>query len=176
MVVFTKELISQSLAQLLGAGSATSSELQERTDASLVCTSSSEPLNDTDAKTSVLRSADIDEGILDCPKGLTAIGRPIGRVPVVSKSGTALMPCKPSKARKLLRTGKASKKRDKLGIFYIQLTFDPKRPTIQTLSLGEDPGSKFEGVSIVGTKDTVLNIMNVTPDWIKEALMTRKNI
>ena len=176
MVVFTKELISQSLEQFLGAGPATSSELQERTDASLVCTSSSEPLNDTDVETSILGSADIDEGTLDCSKGLTAIGRPTGRVPVVSKSGTALMPCKPGKARKLLRTGKASKKRNKLGIFYIQLTFDPKEPAIQIPSLGEDPGSKFEGVSIVGTKDTVLNIMNETSHWIKEALMTRKDM
>ena len=48
------------------------------------------------------------------------------------------MPCKPGKARKLLRIGKASKKRNKLGIFYLQLTFDPKKPTIQTFSLGED--------------------------------------
>ena len=86
------------------------------------------------------------------------------------------MPCKPGKTRKVLRTGKTSKKRNKSGIFYLQLTFDPKKPTIQTLSLGEDPGSKFEGVSIVGTKDTVLNIMNETPDWIKEALMTRKDM
>ena len=80
MAVFTKELISQSLEQFLGAEPATSSELQERTDASLVCISSSEPLNDTNAETSVLSSADIDEGTLDCPKGLTAIGRPTGRV------------------------------------------------------------------------------------------------
>ena len=87
MVVFTKELMSQSLEQFLGAGPATSSELQERTDASLVCTSSSEPLNDTNAETSALSSADIDEGTLDCPKGLTVIGRPTGRVPVVTKSG-----------------------------------------------------------------------------------------
>ena len=89
MAVFTKELISQSLEQFLGAEPATSSELQERTDASLVCISSSEPLNDTNAETSVLSSADIDEGTLDCPKGMTAIGHPTGRVPVVSTSGTA---------------------------------------------------------------------------------------
>ena len=89
MVVFTKELMSQSLEQFLGAGPATSSELQERTDASLVCTSSSEPLNDTNAETSALSSADIDEGTLDFPKGLTVIGGLTGQISVVSKSGTA---------------------------------------------------------------------------------------
>ena len=80
--------MSQSLEQFVRAGPAASSELQERTDASLVCTSTSEPLNDTGAETSALSSADIDEGTLDCPKGLTTIGHPTGRIPVVSKSGT----------------------------------------------------------------------------------------
>ena len=98
MVVFTKELMSQSLEQFLGAGSVTSSELQERTDTSLVYPSSSEPLNDADTETSVQNATDIDEGILDCSKRLTAISRPTGRVPVVSKSGTAWTPCKPGKA------------------------------------------------------------------------------
>ena len=69
MLVCTKELMSQSLEQFLGAGLATSSELQERTDASLVYTSSSEPLNDTNTETSVLSSADIDEGTFDCLRG-----------------------------------------------------------------------------------------------------------
>ena len=89
MLVCTKELISQSLGQFFGAGLATPSELQERTDASLVYTSSSEPLNDMGAESSALSSVDIDEGIFDCPKGMTAIGHPTGRVPVVSTSGTA---------------------------------------------------------------------------------------
>ena len=74
------------------------------------------------------------------------------------------MSCKPGKARNVLRTGKASKKHDKLGIFYLQLTLDPKGPAIQTLSLGKNLGSMFESVIIVGTKDTVLNIMNKRPD------------
>ena len=99
MAVFTKELMSQSLEQFFGAGPATSSELQEHTDAFLVCTSSSEPLNDTNAETSVLNSADIDERTLNYPKELTAIGRPTGRVPVGSKRGSTLMRCKPGKAR-----------------------------------------------------------------------------
>ena len=89
MVVFTKELMSQNLEQFLGARLATSSELQERTDTSLVYPSLSEPLKDTEAETSVLSATDIDEGMLDCSKRLTAISRPTGRVPVVSKSGTA---------------------------------------------------------------------------------------
>ena len=45
MVVFTKELMSQSLEQFIGIEPATSSELQECTDASLVCTTSSDSLH-----------------------------------------------------------------------------------------------------------------------------------
>ena len=68
MVVFTKELISQRLEKFLGAESATSSELQERTDTSLVYTTLSEPFNDADTKTSILSSVDIDEGTLGSPQ------------------------------------------------------------------------------------------------------------
>ena len=65
MVVFTKELMSQSLEQFPGVGPATFSELQERTNASLVCTSSLEPPNNTNTETSALSSVDIDEGTLE---------------------------------------------------------------------------------------------------------------
>jgi len=35
------------------------------------------------------------------------------------------------------------------------------------LAVGADPGSKFEAVSVVGSKDTVLNIMLEAVDWVK---------
>ena len=89
MMVFIKKLMSQNLDQFFGAGPVMFSELQERTYISLVCTSLSEPLNDTNAEVSALNSTDIDEEIHDCPKGLTIISRPTGRVPVVSDCGTA---------------------------------------------------------------------------------------
>ena len=66
------------------------------------------------------------------------------RVPVLHKDGTPLMPCKPAKACKLLRDGKAVKRWTKEGVFYIQLTWDtPKH--IQPMCLGIDPGAKFDG-------------------------------
>jgi len=52
----------------------------------------------------------------------------IGRVPVVSASGKRLMPCKPSKAKKLLQQGKAEEKRGNDGNIYLQLKFDPASP------------------------------------------------
>jgi len=48
----------------------------------------------------------------------------IGRVPVVGANGEPLMPCKPAKAKKLLETGKAVKKKSNDRIF-LQLKFNP---------------------------------------------------
>ncbi len=85
------------------------------------------------------------------------------------------MPCKPAKARLLLKSGKAKPKRNKLGLFYIQLTYE-QEPDNQTLVAGVDPGSKFEGYSVVGIKDTVINLMVEAPDSVKKTVEARRNI
>jgi hypothetical protein len=84
------------------------------------------------------------------------------------------MPCKARKARKLLRDNKAHKQWSKLGIFYLQLHFNPKQPQNQPLALGVDTGSKFEGYSIVGTQDTVVNIMSEATTWVSKAVEQRR--
>jgi hypothetical protein len=85
------------------------------------------------------------------------------------------MPCSASKARKLLAHNKATKKRNKLGIFYLQLHFDPKHPVTQPLAIGVDPGTKFEGFSVVGNVDTVVNIMSEAVTWVKKKVEQRRN-
>ena len=85
------------------------------------------------------------------------------------------MPCMPAKARYLLKTGKARPKRNKLGLFYIQLTYR-QEPNNQPLLAGIDPGSKFEGYSVVGTKETVLNLMAEVPDHVKDAVEVRRRM
>jgi hypothetical protein len=54
------------------------------------------------------------------------------------------MPCTPAKARHLFKSGKAKPKRNKLGVFYVQLCYE-QEPNNQPLVVGIDPGSKFEG-------------------------------
>jgi RRXRR protein len=54
------------------------------------------------------------------------------------------MPCTPAKARHLFKSGKARPKRNKLGVFYVQLCYQ-QPPDNQPLVVGVDPGSKFEG-------------------------------
>lgn len=85
------------------------------------------------------------------------------------------MPCTPPKARMLLKEGKAHPKRNKLGLFYLQLTYT-QEPTNQALVVGIDPGSSFEGYSVVGTRDTVLNLMVEAPTHVKEAVATRRTM
>jgi hypothetical protein len=85
------------------------------------------------------------------------------------------MPCTPAKARHLFKSGKARPKRNKLGLFYVQLCYE-QEPDNQPLVVGIDPGSKFEGYSVVGTQQRVLNLMVEAPDHVKEAIQTRRTM
>jgi hypothetical protein len=85
------------------------------------------------------------------------------------------MPCSPAKARHLFKSGLARPKRNKLGLFYVQLCYE-QEPANQPLVAGIDPGSKFEGFSVVGTKDTVLHLMVEAPDHVKDAVETRRTM
>ncbi|TMD67775.1 MAG: hypothetical protein E6I91_06020 [Chloroflexi bacterium] len=97
------------------------------------------------------------------------------RIPVVDTRGVALMPCTPAKARDLLKHGQARPKRNKLGLFYVQLCYE-QEPENQPLVVGIDPGSKFEGFSVVGRIDTVTNLMVEAPDHVKGAVETRRTM
>jgi hypothetical protein len=83
------------------------------------------------------------------------------------------MPCTPGKARHLLKSGKARPRWNKLGLFFIQLCYE-QEPDNQPLVVGIDPGSTFEGFSVVGTSETVLNLMVEAPTHVKDAVETRR--
>ena len=85
------------------------------------------------------------------------------------------MPCTPAKARLLFKSGKARPKWNKLGLFSVQLCYE-QEPDNQPLIVGVDPGSKFEGFSVVGSKDTVLNLMVEAPDHVKDAVEVRRTM
>ena len=99
----------------------------------------------------------------------------ISRVPVVDAEDKPLMPCTTVRARLLLKAGKAVAERNKLGMFYIKLKC-VKKPANQPLAVGVDPGSKFEAVSVVGTEDTVLNVMFEAVTWVKKAVKQRRQM
>jgi RRXRR protein len=97
------------------------------------------------------------------------------RVPVVDRRGLPLMPCTPAKARHLLKSGRAWPKRNKLGLFYLQLCY-ALEPHNQQVVVGIDPGAKFEGNSVVGSKETIMNLMVKAPTHVKSAVATRRTM
>ena len=85
------------------------------------------------------------------------------------------MPCTPAKARHLFKSGKARPKWNKLGLLTVQLCYE-QEPDNQPLVVGIDPGSKFEGFSVVGNTDTVVNLMVEAPDHVKKAVEVRRTM
>src|ERR1700694_3129636 len=97
------------------------------------------------------------------------------QIPVVDSRGVPLMPCTPGKARHLLKSGKARPRWNKLGLFFMQLCYE-QEPDNQPLVVGIDPGSTFEGFSVGGTSETVLNLMVEAPTHVKDAVETRRTM
>ena len=94
------------------------------------------------------------------------------RVPVLHRDRTPLMPCKPAKARKLIRDGKAIKRWTREGVFYIQLTFETSKDT-QPMCLGIDPGSKYDGYAVLTDQEIVTSAMAILPDIRKKVELRR---
>jgi hypothetical protein len=86
------------------------------------------------------------------------------------------MPCTPQKARHLLKQGKATSFWNKLGLFCIRLSSVVEQPDNQPLVVGIDPGATYEGFSVVGTRDTVVNLMVEAPTHVKQAVEQRRQM
>ena len=89
-------------------------------------------------------------------------------------NGSALMPTTPQRARLLIASRKATPFIHK-GVFCIRLNQAPSDNKFQPVSIGVDPGSKKEGISIVTEKKTVLNIQLDAVTWVKDAVEKRRN-
>ena len=70
------------------------------------------------------------------------------RVPVIDRDGKPLMPTKASRARRMVRDGKAIGKRNKLGMYYIQLVDEPSGREKQSIVAGIDPGKYYSGIGL----------------------------
>ena len=92
---------------------------------------------------------------------------------VLAIDGKPLTPCKPSKARKLLKGGVAKKVWSKFGIFGIQMLVETRRETPNTV-LGEDEGTKFEGYAVVCGNENSLNVKWDLPDKKKIVRKAKK--
>ncbi len=90
---------------------------------------------------------------------------------VINKHGKPLMPCKPRKARKLLKQGKA--KVIKRTPFTIQLLFGSSGYT-QEITLGVDAGSKHIGISATTEKEELFSAEVELRNDIVDLLSTKR--
>jgi len=138
----------------------------------LVLPSSSEPLNGTASRKGLSLPCSVEGHS-------TRTGEPaIGRVPVISADGKPLMPCRPSKARNLLKKGLAEKRWNKLGQFYMRLKFQPRSELNkdQQLCLAADTGSKWDGIAVISKKEVLTCGMLVIPSKVAEKLEQRREM
>ncbi|RJX20364.1 MAG: hypothetical protein C4570_03910 [Ammonifex sp.] len=97
------------------------------------------------------------------------------RVPVVNVDGKPLMPTTPRKARLLIKDGLAKPQRNKLGLFYVQMT-RPVGTKTQPTALAEDPGAKYDGVAVASRRQVELRAMVFLPDDVPQKMDARKNL
>ena len=85
------------------------------------------------------------------------------------------MPTKQSKARRLVRDGKAVGKFNKLGVYYIQLTFEPSGKEVQSVVVGLDPGKKYAGIGVQSSKFTLFTAHLFLPfETVKKRMEQRR--
>ena len=97
------------------------------------------------------------------------------RVPVLNPDNSPAMPCKASRARRMVRDGKAIGKRNKLGIYYIQLLDEPTSRETQAISAGCDPGKYYSGIGLQSSKFTLFTAHLFLPfETVKERMEQRR--
>lgn len=96
-------------------------------------------------------------------------------VPVVDKDQKPLMPTTPSRARRWIKSGKATPFW-KRGIFCVRLNVEPSGRERQPIAVGIDPGSKKEALTVKSQAHTYLNIQADAVTWVSKAVETRRTM
>src|SRR5260221_5356580 len=96
-------------------------------------------------------------------------------VPVVDQEHSLLMPTIPSRARKWIKSGKATHFW-KGGLFCVRLNVAPTARVLQPVAVGIDPGSKREGYSVTSASHTYLNIQAEARDGVKESVAQKRRM
>jgi len=94
---------------------------------------------------------------------------------VVNAEGVPLMPTSPSRARRWIKSGKATAFFRK-GVFCVRLNVEPSDSKTQEIVVGIDPGSKKEAFTIKSEAHTFLSIQTDAVTWVKDKIETRRNM
>ncbi len=89
-------------------------------------------------------------------------------VPVIGQDQQPLMPTTPARARKWIKSGRATPFW-KGGIFCVRLNIGPVAREVQPIAVGIDPESLREGYSVVSAAHTYVNIQAEARQGVKEA-------
>jgi len=92
-------------------------------------------------------------------------------VPVISSTGSPLMPCRPAYARALIKYGRAKRRWFK-GIFTIKM-LDRAEGEIQQVVCGIDSGSKREAFTVQSKQHTYINVLSDAVTWVSDRVRTR---
>ena len=93
-------------------------------------------------------------------------------VPVVDQHQQPLMPTTSARARRWIKSGKATPFWTG-GVFCVRLNQEPSSRQTQLIVVGIDPGSKKEALVVKSTAHTYLNLQADAVTWVKEAVQTR---
>jgi hypothetical protein len=96
-------------------------------------------------------------------------------VPVVNKNNQPLMPTKPNRARRWVKSRKATPFWRK-GVFCVRLNVEPSDSQTQSVVVGIDPGSKKEAFTVKSEAHTYLNIQVDAVTWVKDHVETRRTM
>jgi hypothetical protein len=97
-------------------------------------------------------------------------------VPVIDKNRRPLMPTTPSRARRWIKSGKATPFWNK-GIFCVRLNVEPSNNVLEPIAIGIDPGSKKEAFTVKSESHTYPDAIGTDAvTWVKDAIKTRREM
>lgn len=97
------------------------------------------------------------------------------RVPVVSMDEKPLMPTTAAHARIMLRDKVAKPRRNKLGLFYIQMVI-PVGAKTQPMALAVDPGARYDGIAVASHRQVEFSAQVDLPDDVHKKMDTRRSL
>src|SRR5215469_7918939 len=111
------------------------------------------------------------EGSRDTPRG----GLSHMFVPVLDSEHQPLMPTTPARARRWIKSGKATAFWQG-GLFCVRLNVAPSARAMQPIAFGIDPGSKKEGLVVASAAHTYLNIQADARTGVKQAVKQKSQM
>ena len=77
------------------------------------------------------------------------------RVSIQNPDGSPAMPTKASRARRWVKSGKATEHWNDIGLYYVGLVAEPSGRKTQKIAVGCDPGKNYTRIAVQSAKFTL---------------------